>query len=295
MSETRGRRPPGREPGAAADVPVLMYHSIRERPPRATAGLAVRPGEFADQMALLKERGFTPVPFSAVARTADTAATGAALPGESEPPGKGELPDKPVAITFDDGYADFHEQALPVLEKHGFTATVFVTTGWLADAGADAAGRPLDRMLAWTQVREAAAHGVEIGGHSHSHPQLDQLGDAELRSELTRNRGLLEDRLGRAVTTMAYPYGYSSLRVRRAVRAAGYDAACSVENRLGRVTDVLAIPRLTVRMSTSLGTFERLADGRGIPLIYLKDHALTRGYAVVRRTRYAVRRVTGRV
>ncbi|MFI0451644.1 polysaccharide deacetylase family protein [Actinomadura sp. 6N118] len=269
--------------GAASGVPVLMYHSINERPSRDTAGLAVLPGAFADQMALLEDRGFTPVPFSAVAA-----------------PPEGGLPDKPVAITFDDGYADFHEHALPVLDDHGFTATVFVTTGWLADAGDEAAGRPLDRMLSWEQVREAAAHGIEIGGHSHSHPQLDQLGDAELRSELTRNRGLLEDRLGRAVTTMAYPYGYSSVRVRRAVRAAGYDAACSVENKLGRVpqgsdTDTLAIPRLTVRMSTSLDTFERVADGRGIPLIYLKDRVLTRGYAVVRRTRYAVRRVTRRV
>ncbi|KAB2342368.1 polysaccharide deacetylase family protein [Actinomadura rudentiformis] len=272
----------------ANGVPVLMYHSISERPSRETAGLAVRPGAFADQMALLRERGFTPVPFSAVAT-----------------PPEGGLPDKPVVITFDDGYADFHEHALPVLDEHGFTATVFVTTGWLADAGDDAAGRPLDRMLAWEQVREAAAHGIEIGGHSHSHPQLDQLGDADLRSELTRNRGLLEDRLGRAVTTMAYPYGYSSVRVRRAVRAAGYDAACSVENRLGHVPqssvpqgtdpDRLAIPRLTVRMSTSLDTFGRVVDGRGIPLIYLKDRALTRGYAVVRRTRYAARRVSRRV
>ncbi|MEU5884618.1 polysaccharide deacetylase family protein [Spirillospora sp. NPDC047279] len=261
---------------AGGGIPVLMYHSIREHPPRETAGLAVRPGAFADQMALLADRGFTPIPFSALR-------------------GGGDLPRRPVVITFDDGYADFHEHALPVLDGHGFTATVFVTTGWLADAGADAAGRPLDAMLSWAQVGEATAHGIEIGGHSHSHPQLDQLGDAALRDELTRNRGLLEDRLGRPVRTMAYPFGYSSVRVRRAVRAAGYDAACSVENRLGGVDDVLAIPRLTVRMSTSLGTFERVADGRGIPLIYLKDRVLTRGYAVVRRTRFAARKAAGRV
>ena len=87
-------------------------------------------------------------------------------------------------------------------------------------------------MLTWSQVKEAAAHGVELAGHSHSHPQLDQIGDAALREELSRNKALLEDELGKPVTTMAYPYGYSNARVRRAVAAAGYEAACAVDNAL---------------------------------------------------------------
>ncbi|GAA2418580.1 polysaccharide deacetylase family protein [Actinomadura vinacea] len=267
-------------------VPVLMYHSIADSPPRGTAGLAVTPGAFAEQMALLADEGFTPVPFSALAR--------------------GGLPARrPIVITFDDGYADFHAAALPVLARHGFAATVFVTTGWLADAGRHAAGRPLDAMMAWSQVRECASSGVEIGAHSHGHPQLDQLPGAALDDELARSRGLLEDRLGAPVTTMAYPYGYSSARVRRAVRAAGYDSACAVANRLSPVPsqaggpprgyDALAIPRLTVRASTTLATFARVADGRRIPLIFFSDRVLTKGYAAVRRTRYALRRVTRRV
>jgi peptidoglycan/xylan/chitin deacetylase (PgdA/CDA1 family) len=202
------------------------------------------------------------------------------------------MPSKPVVITFDDGYADFHQHALGVLDDLAFTATLFVTTGWLADAGADAAGRPLDRMLSWTQLREAAEHGVEMGGHSHSHPQLDQLPDRELRDELTRNRELLEDRLAREVRAMAYPYGYSSARVRRAVRTAGYRCACAVANDLAADRhDVLALPRLTVRWSTSLELFGRVAAGQGVPLIYLRDRALTKGYAIARRTRYAARRL----
>jgi peptidoglycan/xylan/chitin deacetylase (PgdA/CDA1 family) len=267
-------------------VPILMYHSIRERPPPGTAALAVRPGAFADQMALLKDRGFTPLTFGALATALRQVRDGGAVEG---------LPDRPVVITFDDGYADFHQNALGVLDALGFAATVFVTTGWLADAGADAAGRPLDRMLSWSQLREAVEHGVETGGHSHSHPQLDQLPDARLREELTRSRRSLEDRLGRAVTTMAYPYGYSSARVRRAVRAAGYESACAVANDLaaGR-HDVLAVPRLTVGRSTSLELFGRIAEGRGVPLIYLRNRAFTKGYAMVRRGRYAARRMTRR-
>ncbi|RAY12539.1 polysaccharide deacetylase family protein [Actinomadura craniellae] len=250
-----------------------MYHSIHARPPAGTADLAVHPEAFADQMALLAERGFTPVPFSAL----DTPAR------------------KPIVITFDDGYADFHDHALPVLAGRGFPATVFVTTGWLADAGADAAGRPLDRMLSWGQVREAAASGIEIGGHSHSHPQLDQLRDAALREELTRSKGLLEDRLGREVATLAYPYGYSSARVRRAARRAGYTAACAVANALaGARRDPLAVPRLTVRATTSPETFARVVEGRSVTRTYLRDRMLTKGYAVVRRSRYAAGRVTSR-
>ncbi|MBW8484457.1 polysaccharide deacetylase family protein [Actinomadura parmotrematis] len=253
-------------------IPVLMYHSVHPRPPRATAALSVHPRAFADQMGLLRERGFTPVPFSAL--------------------GDGPVPPRPVVVTFDDGYADFHRHALPVLDDLGFTATVFATTGWLADAGPDAAGRPLDAMLSWGQVREAAEHGVEFGAHSHSHPQLDQLGGAALRDELARSRGLLEDRLGRAVTTMAYPYGYSSARVRRAVRAAGYGSACAVANRTASLDargDPLAVPRLTVGRGTSLDTFARVVDGAGLGRVYLREHALTKGYAVVRRARYGVR------
>jgi peptidoglycan/xylan/chitin deacetylase (PgdA/CDA1 family) len=147
-------------------------------------------------------------------------------------------------------------------------------------------------MMSWDQLREAVEHGVEMGGHSHSHPQLDQLSEGRLRDELTRNKESLEDRLARPVTTMAYPYGYSSARVRRAVHAAGYETACAVANDLAADRhDVLAIPRLTVRWSTSLERFGRIAEGQGVPLLYLRDRALTKGYAIVRRTRYAARRL----
>jgi len=262
-------------------VPVLMYHSVNPRPSAATRRLAVHPEAFAAQMALLADHGFTPVTVSALA---------AALRGA------GTLPARPVAITFDDGYADFHEHALPVLADRGFTATVFVTTGWLADAGETAAGRPLDRMLTWSQIREAAAEGVEIGGHSHSHPQLDQLPGTALAEELTRSKDLLEQRLGRPVAAMAYPYGYSSRRVRRAVAAAGYRSACAVANRLprggrgARGENVLALPRLTVRWDMGPETFARIVHGRGVLRTYALDRALTKGYAVVRRARYAARR-----
>lgn len=250
-------------------VPILMYHSVRDDPPPDTAALAVAPGAFADQMALLRERGFTPVSLSG--------------PVEDVP--------KPICITFDDGYADFHSNALPILSSFGFPATVFVTTGWLADAGPDAAGRPLDDMLRWAHVKEIAAEGVEVGAHSHSHPQLDQLGDGALHDELTRSRLLLEDGLQRPVKTMAYPYGYSSARVRRAVARAGYTTAYVVANEVASERSGHAIPRLTVQRSTSLATFERIAEGLHR---FTREKTLTKGYALVRRSRYLYRQAMHR-
>ncbi|GAB3653302.1 hypothetical protein GCM10027589_11370 [Actinocorallia lasiicapitis] len=252
-------------------VPILMYHSVRTSPPPETAGLCVSPGAFRDQLALLKDEGYTPLPLSAVEAGVEAV--------------------NPVCITFDDGYADLHSDALPILTDFGFPATVFVTTGWLDDAGPDAAGRPLDRMLTWAHVRELTPHGIEVGAHSHSHPQLDQLRDGALHDELTRSRLALEDRLQLPVTTMAYPYGYSSARVRRFVARTGYASAYAVANDLADPVDGYAIPRLTVQASTSLETFGRIVAGRHG---FVREKALTKGYAMVRRSRYAYRKAMHR-
>ncbi|SDH39397.1 Polysaccharide deacetylase [Sinosporangium album] len=261
-------------------VPILMYHSVTERPNPETRPLAVRTSLFADQMSLLRDRGFDPL----------------SLGGLTAAFRNGTLPAKPIVVTFDDGYADFHSDALPVLDKFGIPATVFVTSGWLADAGPHAAGRPLDTMLTWSQVREAVAAGVEIGGHSHSHPQLDQLPQAELARELRTNKALLEDETGRAVDTMAYPYGYSSARVRREVELTGYSTACAVANALTPSEhDRFALPRLTVAANTTMGKFARAVEGEAVPLLYLKERALTKTYAMVRRTRYGWRKARGQV
>ncbi|WP_327090111.1 polysaccharide deacetylase family protein [Nonomuraea sp. NBC_01738] len=264
-------------------VPILMYHSVTDRPNDDTRPHSVRPGDLADQLAYLSESGFTPLTLG------DLVASLNKNNGRS-------MPAKPIVVTFDDGYADFHSTALPLLERHDFPATVFLTSGWVADAGRDAAGRSLDEMLSWGQAREAAQTGIEFGGHSHSHPQLDQLPEAELRQELRRNKGLLEEKIGAPVATMAYPYGYSSARVRREVRKAGYFAACAVSNTIAADRhDMLAIPRLTVARHTTINMFKRAVEGSAVPLIYLRERILTKGYAVVRRTRYGLQRVRGNV
>ena len=260
-------------------IPILMYHAVSVAPSASTRGLSVHPGMLAAQLALLRAENFTALTFTGLAQALRNG---------------GALPERPIVLTFDDGYADFHREALPLLTRYAFPATVFVTTGWVADAGANAAGAPLDRMLSWSQIDEVHSAGIEVAAHSHSHAQLDQLAAGPLELELRTSKTLLEDRTGREVPTLAYPFGYSSARVRDAVRAAGYRHASVVSNVVARAgIDPLALPRLTIRRSTNLQTFRRIVHADRVARVFLADRALTKGWAVVRRSRYAASKICG--
>lgn len=254
-------------------VPVLMYHAVGRDPAPATLGLSVTPEAFAAQMAVVAERGFTPLTTAALAAAWRT---------------RSPLPARPLLVTFDDGYEGVHRHALPVLARHSFASTVFVSTGWLR--GKHDEGGALDTMLDWEQVRELADAGTEIGGHSHTHPQLDQIDARRLRFETLRCREIVGEELGSAPASFAYPYGYSSRRVRRTVREAGFTQALAVGNALAcRSQGPYALERVTVRRSTDIEEFTRLVEGRAIGWNFAADRAMTKGYALVRRARGATR------
>jgi peptidoglycan/xylan/chitin deacetylase (PgdA/CDA1 family) len=258
-------------------VPLLMYHSISADPPPATRALSVRPADFERQLSFLRDNGFTGLTFGDLCTRLRS---GAALPA------------KPVVVTFDDGYADMHSEALPLLSAYGFPATVFVTTGWIHDAGRWAAGSPLDRTLTWTQVRELADAGIEVAAHSHSHAQLDQLDITALREELDVSKALLEDALEETVPSFAYPFGYMSERVRETV-AARYDQAAAVRNTAATASrDAFAMPRLTIRRKTAPVAFSQIVSCERLARHYSIDRVLTAGYSVVRGSRRAARRLS---
>jgi peptidoglycan/xylan/chitin deacetylase (PgdA/CDA1 family) len=202
----------------------------------------------------------------------------------------GQLPAKPVVLTFDDGYADFYEAALPLLARYGFTGTVFVTTGWIA-------GEPQRRghragMLSWRQIEEVATAGVEIGAHSVSHPELDQLAGDRLTRELAGPKHALEDKLGAAVTGLAYPFGYSNRLVRESAQAVGYEYSCAVGNRLAHPSaDLFALPRLTIARSTRLPGFAQTVAAGRLPASFTGYRTLTLGWSAVRRGKSALHRM----
>jgi peptidoglycan/xylan/chitin deacetylase (PgdA/CDA1 family) len=258
-------------------VPILLYHSVATEASARFRPWAVPPDLFAAHMELLSGRGHQSLTVSQFV--------------ECLRPGGPPLPERPVVITFDDGFADFHSAALPVLESHHLASTLYVTTGYLGGtAGWLAREREQDRpMLAPEQLRDVAERGVEIGAHSDTHPRLDELGAAASRGEIGRSKAVLEQELQRPVTTFAYPHGCHSRQVREHVIEAGFTSATAVRHAMSSTEDdVFALARLMVLADTSTEELERLLEGHGIPQAPFRPRLQTTVWRSVRRTRRAL-------
>jgi peptidoglycan/xylan/chitin deacetylase (PgdA/CDA1 family) len=257
---------------APLQVPVLMYHEIADAA-ATTSRLAVSPDAFADHVAYLHDEGFTTL----------TAGALSAILAD----GVGKLPERPVVLTFDDGYGDFYTQALPVIKERGYTATLFQTTGWIGKEGEP------KRILNWHELAEIEQAGIEIGAHTCKHPQLDQLPEHLMREELYVSKSELEENLGLKVPGLAYPFGYSNAKVRQVAREIGYDYAYAVNNALTTsAADKFALPRLTIQRATTMDDFRKMVHGQDTMLLR-RDRVLTAGFTVVRRSKSALRVLRG--
>ncbi len=227
----------------AMPIPILMYHNIAPAPRelKRWRSLYVHPRSFARQMALLKRLGYRGLSMSA-----------------AMPYLRGERQGRVVAITLDDGYLDNLENALPVLQRHGFSATCYAVSGALGrwndwDAAKLGVRKP---MMDVTQLRAWHEGGMEVGAHTRTHPRLSQCSDAQLRDEIAGNKAELEDAIGAAVPQFCYPYGDHDDRVVAATREAGYMAATTIRRGRARARDDLwRLPRVAVARSHLLPQF----------------------------------------
>ncbi|MFI2433602.1 polysaccharide deacetylase family protein [Streptomyces sp. NPDC018693] len=260
-------------------VPVFVYHSVSADPPSWIAPFTVTPRVFAEQLTLLQDSGLTVVPLRDLV---------AALYGG--PP----VPPRSAVLTFDDGFADFRTTVAPLLAERELPATLYVTTDALREpvAAADGASRfPPAAMLTWREVVELDSMGVEIGGHSRTHPQLDALPRHRVREEIEGCREQLQDVLGHRVDSFAYPHGYSSPAVRRAVGAAGFTSAAAVRDGFSSDADEpLRIARLMVRADTGRKRFLSWTGGAGARVAPFDEGPRTRAWRTYRRLRAAVNR-----
>jgi peptidoglycan/xylan/chitin deacetylase (PgdA/CDA1 family) len=143
--------------------------------------------------------------------------------------GARRVPVKAFVLTFDDGYQDVHSKVLPILEKFGFTATIFLVAGRMGSpsnwAGQEGARAGL--LLSWAEARDLARRGLTLGSHTLSHPRLSLLDDPSACEEIRNSRVLIEDQLDMQVDFFSYPYSDCDARIERLVESAGYTAACA--------------------------------------------------------------------
>lgn len=259
-------------------IPILLYHSVSTQASPRFCQWTVHPRQFTQHLDYLVQQGYTPLTVSQLVR---------AISHPDCP-----LPAKPVTITFDDGFADFSEQALPALRRRGFPSTLYVTTAyvggtarWLASEGEGDR-----RMLTWRQIVEAARQGTECGAHSRTHRRLDELPVAQARGEIEGSKAELEDRLGIAVETFAYPHGCSSPTVRDLVKEAGFSSACAVRHALSsHRDDAFSLARVVVSGATDMSALAKLLQGRGIPTAPLPERLRTKTWRTARRALRLVR------
>ena len=188
---------------------ILMYHAIGEREGRFT----ISERRFRLQLAWLKRRGYRVISLDELVRCRR----------EFRLP-----PAKSVVITFDDGYKDTLELALPMLERLGFPCTLFLPSAAGVDGAWDENGELGGReLLALDQASAFLARG-SVGAHTRTHVDLLSVGPEEARAEIAGSKAELEEALGVPVTLFAYPFGRYDDEIRRLVREAGFEAACTI-------------------------------------------------------------------
>ncbi len=224
-------------------VPILMYHQVTPRPHPVFEKYSVTPAAFAAQMRWLKVAGYHSVDMDQLLDCRR---------------GLRALPARPIIITFDDGYQDCADHAVPLLRARGFTAVFYLVSGLVGKASSWLLPeRGIEfPLFDWQTARTLETEGFQMGSHTVDHPHLVDLSIPDCRHELTEARHALEGQLGHPVRHLAYPHGSFNDAVRAVAVETGYSSACST--RIGispRDDDPLALARVPVLGHDSLVDF----------------------------------------
>ncbi len=188
-------------------LPILMYHHVEplsQAKQEGHAPLTVDSSIFASQMQYLADRGYAPIQLKDLASFFDA---GKALPA------------KAIILTFDDGYVDFHDFAVPVLASHNFVSDLFVPTGLVENPG----------YLSWSQIKEDSGRGVSVDHHTWSHANVAQVNDEFFHRELDIATQQLNDHGYGPVKIFAYPYGTHNGRDISELAKRGFSIAVTTE------------------------------------------------------------------
>ena len=224
---------------------ILMYHKVDELTPGVRfPGNYVIPRQFEQQLDALVAWGYRTISLDQWIDYRE---------GRLR-----TLPDKPLVLTFDDGYTCFDRHAWPAMRARGMSATVFLVAGEIGGSNSWDGDERREPLLAADRIRALQSDGVDFGSHSVTHPPLAKIGVARAGDELLRSRTMLSDLLDREVTTFAYPFSNQNSIVRALAKKAGYRCAVRGKGRMNwRWTDPYGLRRIKLDRETTLAGLER--------------------------------------
>ena len=228
----------------AFSIPILMYHEVAEPQQveqisqKTQRSFILAVNQFEAQMQWLVDNGFSAISLSELLKIQ----SGARLLRPAE---------KPVVITFDDGFAGNYFQALPILRRCNLTATIFIIVNRI--------GAPF--YMTWPQLEKMADHGIEIQSHTMSHALLGQATMGQLIYELRESKRSVEKKLGTPVHFISMPHGSCHKDFAKVAKDCGYQGGCTSEIAYaGTESSAFALPRISVNSQYNLATFMNIAQ-----------------------------------
>ncbi len=237
--------------GVGDRLPILMYHRVADHGSEALAPYRVTVSAFEEQLRYLRDHGYHSIDLRDWSQYVVFGGT---------------LPRGAVLITFDDGYRDFKDDAWPLLEKYGFSATVFLvadkigcTNTWDAEYGETV------ELLDWREIRQLQAAGVNFGSHTATHPWLPSLSWRQVVRDLRRSKQVLEQGLGAPVDSLAYPWGAFNKPIQFLTGACGFEFGLSTAPGVCEANhSLLALPRLDIEGADNLESFAAKLEARDL-------------------------------
>ncbi len=223
-------------------MPILMYHRIAPEGRQSGGRWRLHPRDFEAQLRWLRERDYVSLTFEQWRVASDR---------------RWPLPSRSVMLTFDDGFADFPDYALPLLSRYGFQATMFVVTDFVGTNNAwDKDLGERIPLMDWATIAELPARGVQLGSHSSRHDPLVSLSSSKLAEDFCRSRLKFYEHLGEGARAVCYPYGLYDVGVLAVARGCGFRYGVTTEEWQASLgDDQLRLPRLEVRGSDTLADF----------------------------------------
>lgn len=235
------------------EIPVIMYHRvIRDKSEGGVHGIYVTESQFEKHLKYLKQKGFETITFKDLLNNK-----------YKDRFNRGK---KQIILTFDDGYTDNYNYAFPLLKKYGFKCVIYLLSHlnynkWDVEVKENPEHK--FELMDMSMIKEMEKYGIEFGGHTKTHPKLATLPIEIAQEEILTSKKVLEEKLGHALISFAYPYGNLNEDVKKIVKNSGYNFAVATDS--GDISfseDLFQIRRIGIFSTNNFFTFKRKVSGK---------------------------------